>query len=92
MSAFEPGDTVDFTVHGPGGGEPRILGTLRCIVIHGGDGECDLILHPAEDKGEADWILGECDMALADIRVGPVYVLRNCQPEDLELRHREVVS
>lgn len=84
-TTFKPGDTVDLALDAPGSGAGRsVAGTLRCIILNAGS-EYDLMIHPAEDHGEVDWVLSECDLTLEGLREGPVYVLRNCQHEQLSL-------
>lgn len=85
MTRHEPGDRVWFHLRAAGPSPGRLVGEVDCIVLNAGS-EYDLLISPAEPRDQiAEW-LERCDMTLADVREGPVLVLRNCQPEDVLAR------
>lgn len=87
------GDHVLFQLRSPGGSAEtcRVLLEVECIVLGDGQWEHDLLIHPgqlADGLEDINDALVQCDMCLDDIQEGPVYVLRNCQPQDMILVRR----
>lgn len=89
--SIQPGARLTVALMEPGGAVGREVGTVSGFVLNAGAvrpayREFDLILNPAEyatedAREELDHMLFLCDLTLDDLREGPVYVLRNCQPE-----------
>lgn len=82
MTIYAKGDRVVVTLTEPGGATARPVGFVHGIVLNAG-AEFDVIVSPGEDTEDLEHTLFLCDLSLEDVREGPVYVLRNCQPEQL---------
>lgn len=86
MTAFLPGDAVRVDIVEPGSGyRSLVAGHVYGFVLNAG-GEYDVIISPAEyrdadDREDLERLFRRCDVALADLAEGPVFILRNCQPE-----------
>lgn len=90
---FAKGDIVDVAIQRAGRANEPTVGTLRCVVVNVG-GEYDVrLLDPSEvEAAEGVFEAAGGDVAVEDLRetVGgvDVYLLRNCQPEQLVLVSR----
>lgn len=90
MAAFRKGQEVDVILHRCGPANAPEVGRIHGLILEepGIVEEYDVLIHPAEDETDIEWIFERegSGMTLALCREGPVYVLRNCQPEQL-VRH-----
>lgn len=80
-AVWSVGDDVVTTLIAPGGGT---VDYVRGLVLHAGEHELDMVIHPGEDFDRLCESFAKCDMKLEDLKEGPVYVLRNVQNADVE--------
>ncbi len=86
MTWIPRGAEVEVILTRCGPPDGREVGRIRGLTLHEDrGGELDVLIHPAEDLEEVQYTLDAegSGLSLVDLQEGPVYVLRNCQPEQV---------